>query len=555
MIKKDLEQNENHLLFFVFSISAGLIVFLFNANVTGPTIQPDEGNYLANAAAIAGYRNDFASNFFAGYSIILAPAFLIAKIPSEIWAVVRAINAMLFACSVFVLFLLAKYFSPTSTVCRRYASVVVVSLYPAWIIMAGYSSAQVAFTPVFLLMLVVYIKAINSGGASVWLLLGLLSGFLFWVHPTGIAPIIAIICSAFYVAYKHKSYGVFVLLLLVIINMIFFYQEGMSWLVHERMNTSGLILNSKYPSVAQFFFPLLSLTGIKEVVARIAGQVFYISLGTMGLFGVGLYSLKPHLMEGGNASTKRVIQERAVAIFIWLSLIGLILITALLFTEKDEALRLDEWMHGRYIEVVLGPILLAGVLHFSTKKLLWTVPVAIFCTWVLSSEMGDHNLLLKVNIPAFWQAYFIDEQNVWGWLTGGIMVVFAVAMVPRKLALIMVTIVFCLSGYLHIKEHVDSSVDTKFRWTEALRIREQFPPGTCVGFEYAGLDSHIKSVFWKDLGFILYDYQLKRMSYPDWLDQCDGPFFSYLKNVNNRAEKIYLTGTTPLGGPMVWEKR
>lgn len=552
-MKQYLENNENDWLSFVFAITAGLAVFIFNANVIGPTIQPDEGSYLATAAAIAGYTNDFSSNFHGGYSILIAPAFLIADTPFDIWEVVRAINATLFASSVFGLCLLAKYFSPISTLRHKYAAVGVVSLYPAWIIMAGYASSQVAFVSVFLFILLTYLRAIH-GGMGIWLVLGVLSGFLFWVHPTGIASIIAIICSAFYVAFIRNRYDVFVVFLLVILCMIFIYQEGMSWLLQEKMNVSGLGSNNEYPSVAQFFSPLISLLGIKEVVARIAGQVFYISLGSVGLLGAGLYSLTPNSTEGVNGSNKKVLQERAVAIFIWLALMGTIMITALLFTAKPEALRLDEWIHGRYIEGVLAPILLVGALNFSGKKILWTIPIAIFCTWVLYSEIDSYDHTLRVNIPALWQDYFIHEQGVWGWLTAGIMVILSVAIVPRSIGLIIITAVFSFSGYLHITSHVDSSVDTKIRWTQALRIREQFLPGTCVGFDYSGVDNYNKYVFWKDFGFILYDYQLKRMSNAVWMKNCNGPLFSYSEKVNSLGDNIHLTGVTPLGGPMVWEK-
>ena len=552
-MKQGLEDKENHLLSFVLAIAAGLAVFIFNAHVTGPTIQPDEASYLATAAAIAGYQNDFASNFYGGYSILIAPAFLIAETPSDIWSVVRAINATLFASSVFALCLLAKYFSPTSTLRQRYAAVGVVSLYPAWVIMAGYSSAQVAFVPVFLFMLLTYLRAIH-GGLGIWLILGVLSGVLFWVHPTGIASIIAIVCSAFYVASVRNKYNVFVVFLLVIICMVFIYLGGMSWLLQEKMSISGLEPNHEYPSVEQFFSPLTSMSGIKEMVARIAGQVFYVSLGSVGLLGVGLYSLIPDLKAGVDAFNKTVLQERAVAIFIWFALMGTIMITALVFTAKPESMRLDEWIHGRYIEGVLAPIILAGVLNMSGKKILWTIPIAIFCTWVLYSEIDSYDHTLRVNISALWQDYYIHEQGVWGWLAAGIMVILVVAIVPRSVGLIVITAIFSFSGYLHITSHIDSSVGVKLRWAEALRIREQFAPGTCVGFDYSGVDNYNKYVFWKDFSFILYDYQLKRMSHAAWMKNCNGPLFSYSEKVNSLGDNIHLAGVTPLGGPMVWEK-
>ena len=59
----------------VLAMALGLGVFVLNLPVKGPMIQADEGSYLANAAAIAGFPNDMASSYHAGYSFLIAPAF------------------------------------------------------------------------------------------------------------------------------------------------------------------------------------------------------------------------------------------------------------------------------------------------------------------------------------------------------------------------------------------------------------------------------------------------------------------------------------------------
>src|SRR5690606_388518 len=66
---------------------------LSNLSVRGPVIQADEGSYLANAAALAGFENDFASSYSAGYSLLISPVFFSGAQPSTIWIAVKAINA------------------------------------------------------------------------------------------------------------------------------------------------------------------------------------------------------------------------------------------------------------------------------------------------------------------------------------------------------------------------------------------------------------------------------------------------------------------------------
>jgi len=61
------------------AVALALGAFLLNLPVKGPMIQADEGSYLANAAAIAGFPNDMASSYHAGYSFLIAPAFRLAR--------------------------------------------------------------------------------------------------------------------------------------------------------------------------------------------------------------------------------------------------------------------------------------------------------------------------------------------------------------------------------------------------------------------------------------------------------------------------------------------
>jgi hypothetical protein len=563
-MKKSLKIIEHQFAPFILAIAAGLTVFLANSNVTGPMIQPDEGSYLAIAAAIAGYPNDLAGSYFAGYPILIAPAFWIADLPQDIWGAVRAINATLFAITVFGLWLLASHVAPTHTLRKKYIAVIIVSLYPAWVVIAGYSSSQMAFIPVFLFMVLAYLRAIHNGIRS-WLTLGVTTGFLYWIHPTAVAPVIAVLIGAGFIAFKRRRYDLFVVLLLTIISMIFIYRYGISVWVQNKMTISGLPANIHYPDMKQFLSSLLTIKGINEIITRIAGQLFYFSLGTVGLLWLGLFALTPNLKTicsrlsinkiPDSTVNQVLLKETALAILIWLSLIGTVMLTALMFSSTPSAQRLDHWFYGRYVEGVIAPILLAGALSVSYKKVLWVVPISIFCALILFPEVENYVNIVRVNIPAFWQDYFLREQGLWSWLATGIIILIAVALFPHRISVFIILSVFIFSNYLHINWHVDTSIKGASRNTAALTIREKFNPGTCVGFEYSSIDTYNKQVFWFDFGFTLYDYALQRIGFEHWLDSCDGPLFSYNKNLNKRNTSVYLLTTSPHDGPLVWMKK
>ena len=119
---------------------AGLIALsalLLNLGIEGPMIQADEGGYIANAAAIAGFLDNQANSYHPGYSLILSPAFLIADNPSSIWLGIKIINSILLFIGVLILWKLSFLLNSSASVGRRGMAVSLVSLYPMWIVMVG----------------------------------------------------------------------------------------------------------------------------------------------------------------------------------------------------------------------------------------------------------------------------------------------------------------------------------------------------------------------------------------------------------------------------------
>ena len=58
------------------SIAIGCAYLAASWHVSGPAYLRDEIGYLANAAFLTNHRIDAASSFHAGYSFLIAPAFL-----------------------------------------------------------------------------------------------------------------------------------------------------------------------------------------------------------------------------------------------------------------------------------------------------------------------------------------------------------------------------------------------------------------------------------------------------------------------------------------------
>jgi len=98
----------------------------------GPAYLTDEIGYLAKASFLAGHVIDGSSSYFAGYSILLAPLFVLFSDTNRIWQGVLVVNASLWGLSFFLLWKLLGIWATKSTPFQRVLTLLFVSLYPAF---------------------------------------------------------------------------------------------------------------------------------------------------------------------------------------------------------------------------------------------------------------------------------------------------------------------------------------------------------------------------------------------------------------------------------------
>lgn len=546
------------------SLFISSFTFIFNKNVAGPIIHGDEAGYLLNASAIAGFPNDFASSYFSGYSFMIAPAFYFFDEPYIIWEAVKAINSILLFLFIFSLWIISNKLDPNIKLYQRATVVTLVALYPMWITLTGYSISQIAFVLVFSYMFYTYLFTINGGVLS-WLLLGLMSGYLYWIHPIGIAPIIALCTTLFYISLRRKTYTYYLVFLSMLLLIILFYVYVITpWLLNT-MTTSGLPPAFHYPKTQKIFLSLLSLSGLTNIISILGGHLFYITIGSLGLVWLGFSvftDIKNQIPSKSKMIYNPYFQSKkfrfSIQIFLTLSL-ALSTIISVLFLSSlpNPEKRLDHWMYGRYLEGVIPPMMMLGILYGDFRKLLWTIPIALICAILLALNLSNYLNTAPFNVSAFWQEFLLRDAGLWAWLISGCILIFSVALLPKDIAKILIFSTFIVSNYFQINWHNYATENAKFRWNSALKVREKFDKETCIGFDYNGINSYYKHLFWFDFGFLLFDYNLMRMTSNDWAKTCNGPFFSYDSNFykkDNLKQKVYPIILSQRGGPIAWMK-
>lgn len=524
-------------------------VFFWNSDISGPMIQADESSHLLNAAAIAGFHNDFASSYHAGYSILISPAFYFADSPEQAWLFVRIINSMIYFVGVFLLLIISRQIYQGKSKFVPIVAVIATAVYPMWVIMAGYSFSQISFFTTFVFLTYIVHRAIY-GKDIYWFFAGLISGFLYWIHPSGLAVSIALLIACLFEAvYKKKPRIILYTMVTIVLTIVSYKFCFVPWL-HERMAISGITPSFHYPSILKAFGSLLSLSSVIEFISRSAGHFFYLTIGTIGLIWAYLINKLFGYDDLGVSVSKNLF------VFLILSLLGVLALSVLLFTATPEATRLDHWMYGRYVEGVTAPLILMGAMTLSLRNQTINMVIAIITALILMMGITDYTHTARMNVSAFWQDFYIREFGVFVWALSGIAVILISSILTKirqTAGIAFIALVFVWMSSLQINWHVQASHAVYPRTALAHIIRDNYSNTTCVAFDHKGIDSYTKHVYWFDYGFILYDFPLKRMSAKNWFNDCDGPLFSYDEKLNEVYNVDVLAKDTG-AGPTLWVK-
>ncbi len=549
--------NKEELLFFlatIFFISC--LVFMSNFHISGPMIQGDEGSYLANASALVGFRNDLAGSYHSGYSIFLAPAFLFGYDPNSIWMCVKLINTFLFSILLICLWGISKKLLPEISFLKRLISLALVSLYPINVVYVGFSFSQLALASIYTLNLLLIFYAIDAG-IFFWFILGILASYLYWIHPTGFAPLLATIITLFYISHKKEKLFLFLVFLFTTIVTLLSYHFLFTPFLHEKMHISKYGIDASYPSLRDMIMPFSSLHGISDIVTRFSGQIFYFTAGTMGLIWLGYFAAFKKISNLNRIQKKTLQIDPNHIFFIYsgLSFIGIILLSVLMLSSLEETLRLDQWMYGRYADSVVMPILFFALLQRSFRPLLISIPIVVISFLIFKFGVGFFNQTSFFNIPSMWQAIVLKNYSMWTWMLSSLLIIIFLSFAKRNIGMLLICFLFLFSSSLQILWHQRVSKIAIDRSSLAHFIRDNFSRDSCLGWDHSGENSTPQRIFFFDLTFALYDYRLARTNVNDWKKDCNGPLITFRSRTEAEKNNAFSIVRSLQNGPYLWVKK
>ena len=259
--------------------------FLANLPIAGPVYQADEGGYLANAAAIAGFSVDVASSYYAGYSLLLAPAFSLANSPESVYLVVKLINSLLWGGVALLAFRTLAMAFPTVARGRLLWCLLVALLYPSWIVMSGYAFSSTAVVLTFILS-AFWLLRIQSFGGMNWLWFAVAVGYLYSIHPSSAAIVVSSTITLLLLGHVRGEWHWCVAAILLLFGCALAYSLWLAPGLAVTMTTGDYPMESHYPSASKVLSSLITLDGILKLAICTMGQITYLMLSTYGLITI-----------------------------------------------------------------------------------------------------------------------------------------------------------------------------------------------------------------------------------------------------------------------------
>lgn len=495
---------------------------------TGPIYLMDEIGYLANAAALSGRSIDAASSYYFGYSLFLLPGFLLFDEPTIIWRAVLVTNAFLFAGAMFLLHRISGVLSNDRL--TRIFAVGLCALYPAYPTMAGYAFSTPAIVLVFVAACWTLCQSVLSPAQRLSLF-ALLVGFLTWIHPTGVSVAIAAVLTLGLMSWlDRRLIAPAIAAVLIITLMILAYQQVLQPLLRDAMTSEGFQPKLHYPTIAEEIGKLFSPGGALEFLTRYLALISYVLIGSLALTGgAAAYIIRRVVTirrdcERGDGGTVSFL------VFALLSLLGVVGLSVLFFTKPDQY-HTHFWMHGRYIEGVLAPILLiafvVGVSRLGRIAVASGVFLPVIVLYMIIGQ--ETGFVEEVDLSALWPQVIYPGGSVLFWLImGWVACTASVFFSNTQLKFVLASVYICCIGN-QVLWHHQSTEARPYSPDLYKLITDLEMQGGCIAFTPSVKQVPRERQFERlnQISFYLMNSDFRRMDVADWIENCDGPYLTY----------------------------
>lgn len=534
-------------------LSSALLHAITSYPVRGPFIPADEGGYLMNAAALAGYQSDAASSYHLGYSVFILPGFIIFENPLHIHRFVQFINIILNLISILVIYKICIKLFPQRKLSEILLATAISSFYPAWYVYSSCALSENAFVLIFILSVYFCIMTSTKGGLY-WIFWALALGYLFFIHPKAAPVILAGGLAAILVAWQRKNWVLYAVFLIAVSFMVLYYHYGVQPWIVDRLTISSSIPTLHYAEASHLINAFMSWSRLFDFLGKTSGHIMYLLLGSLGLAGLGIIFLLTSLYD--NIKNRNFTENTSTYLYVILSLFGTLLLSSALSPS-----RFDHWIYGRYMEGVLFPVLTFGFLFFDLKKYYLVFLIAFISSIILGFiHYVNYSQMFYSFISSFWIAVFLREYHPFYWVLFSLPLFIIISLFKDiPLRFIALLSLFLLALFF---VQILSIIPSSSMWHDRTVL-----PNTIRSYsdiikepifierpdmkEMPRIQHAYKSMF----VYHLYNFPVIQTEIETWKENCHGILVSFRDDLDMFVDDLYIFESETESGPYLWLKR
>ena len=488
--------------FFVFLAVLLVIQSVFVNRLSTFFVLDDEFGYFSNAAYFAGLDWSSAVNHIAyysyGYSLLLTPLFWIFDTSAVIYKAAIVLNVLLIGGCYCIAKLTAKKLAPALS--GRLLNVVcfVVCLYPSYIAMSKIAHTETL--QYFLFWLITYTVLSVSEKPKVWktALLALAAVYMYSVHQRSLGTFIAVVIVIIVMFFKRRINWKHLISFAGVIAVCYIAHTLIKGELIENMRgSSAASTTNDFGYMTSRLGYILSLPGIKNLLKRTSGQLYYLTAASLifGLFGFLEIICKniDCIRFTSKKKNRDLLKEQPHNITYIFMFVAMVLTAAvsIYFVTVDQG-RLDTMIYGRYIESVIGPAILLGFIvllknekHINVKAACCIVFAAVVTMLAYKFTLSTTDISSFGATSTISLAYLPNGGMHWQILKNGLLAIavfitFCIITLKFKKfkyiivsAVLLIGVIFTNIGFTNTKFTVVSMIDTDSKYEMMVeKIRE-----------------------------------------------------------------------------------
>jgi hypothetical protein len=374
-----------------------------------PHLFADELGYLGHARYLAGTGGmpDMGTTtyYHFGYSLLLVPAFWLFPDPHETYRAVLVTNAFLISLLYVGLYDFLRRVLHAS---RGHAVVIasITCLYPASLLQSNLAWAENAVIPGYAALVCAFSWLVRRGTPASGVVFGLLSAFLYTVHPRMLPLVLLAAVLLLLLAWRRIVPWRTALVGLSCIAVVCVATT----LSNEHLRSLGWAPHKRAERVTGMLSGVLSWTGVYGVALSAIGQLLYSTQATFGLFVVGVWYAGSQIRQVVVQGLRRLEcpHHVMVLLFVLLSSTGILFAAAV--SNAKGGPRADHFIYGRYMETSL-PVLtvlgLAGLWRVNARvrwravvpaTLLVLTLLTVVFNWTRGEALASRTAIVPANI-------------------------------------------------------------------------------------------------------------------------------------------------------------